>query len=187
MAGRPLSELSDRQIASALAAVLTGRPEPELMRCKEVVSLGRYTYTGRLGILSNEDRRMVDETMELTGIADLADRDFERISDGQRQRVLLARAICQEPKVLILDEPTSYLDLKHKLEFMHLLQRLAQEKQLAVIMSIHELALAKTFSDAIVCLCNGRVDRFGAPEEILTPKYVEQLFDLAPGSADFFL
>lgn len=187
LGGMPLSELSDRQVASRLAVVLTERPEPELMRCRELVALGRYPYTGRLGLLSAEDWQKVDEGMALVGVSELADRDYDRISDGQRQRVLLARAICQKPEVLILDEPTSYLDLKHKLEFMQLLRRLSRERDLAVLMSIHELTLARNYSDEVICLRDGRVDRSGPTEEVLTEAYVEQLFDLCPGSAKMFL
>ncbi|MBQ9249078.1 MAG: ABC transporter ATP-binding protein [Oscillospiraceae bacterium] len=187
LGGTPLSDLSDRQVASSLAVVLTERPEPELMRCKELVALGRYPYTGRLGLLSAEDWQKVEGAMALVGVSELADRDFDRISDGQRQRVLLARAICQEPEVLILDEPTSYLDLKHKLEFMQLLKRLSRERDLAVLMSIHELTLARNYSDEVVCLRDGRVDRSGPAGEVLTADYVEQLFDLSPGSAKMFL
>ncbi|MBR1457532.1 MAG: ABC transporter ATP-binding protein, partial [Oscillospiraceae bacterium] len=91
LSGSPLRELSDLAVARSLAAVLTGKPDTELIRCEEVVALGRYPYTGRLGILSDEDRRKVAQAMELVGVSDLAGRDFERISDGQRQRVLLAR------------------------------------------------------------------------------------------------
>lgn len=187
LGGTQFSDLSDRQVASMLAVVLTERPEPELMRCRELVALGRYPYTGRLGLLSAGDWQKVEEAMALVGVSELADRDFDRISDGQRQRVLLARAICQEPKVLILDEPTSYLDLKHKLEFMQLLRRLSQERELAVLMSLHELTLARTFSDEVVCLRDGRVDRSGPAGEVLSETYVEQLFDLSPGSAKMFL
>jgi len=187
LGGTQFSDLSDRQVASMLAVVLTERPEPELMRCRELVALGRYPYTGRLGLLSAGDWQKVEEAMALVGVSELADRDFDRISDGQRQRVLLARAICQEPEVLILDEPTSYLDLKHKLEFMQLLRRLSQERELAVLMSLHELTLARTFSDEVVCLRDGRVDRSGPAGEILNETYVEQLFDLSPGSAKMFL
>ncbi len=187
LGGTQFSDLSDRQVASMLAVVLTERPEPELMRCRELVALGRYPYTGRLGLLSAGDWQKVEEAMALVGVSELADRDFDRISDGQRQRVLLARAICQEPEVLILDEPTSYLDLKHKLEFMQLLRRLSQERELAVLMSLHELTLARTFSDEVVCLRDGRVDRSGPAGEILKETYVEQLFDLSPGSAKMFL
>ncbi len=109
------------------------------------------------------------------------------LSGGQKRRVAIAGVIAMEPEVLILDEPTSYLDLKHKLEFMQLLRRLSQERELAVLMSLHELTLARAFSDEVVCLRDGRVDRSGPAGEILKETYVEQLFDLSPGSAKMFL
>ena len=182
--GRPLSRMSDGEIAKSVSAVLTGRPEPELMTCEDVVSSGRYPYTGRLGILSQEDRRKVDEAMASVGITELRDRDFNRISDGQRQRVMLARAICQEPKLLILDEPTSFLDIRHKLDFLYLLKTLVRERQLAVILSLHELDLAQKFSDAIVCIRDGVVSRFGTPDEIFEDGYIEQLYGVEHGRYD---
>ena len=108
--GRARGEYNQSEIARMQAVMLTDRMPAEKMTCEEAVSLGRYPYTGRLGILSAEDRRIVRESMELVHVEELADRDYNAISDGQRQRVLLARAICQEPEIMILDEPTSYLE-----------------------------------------------------------------------------
>lgn len=179
--GRPLTELSERELARCCAAVLTGRPEPERMRCEELVAMGRYPYTGRLGVLGAEDRRVVRESMELVGVTELREESFTDISDGQRQRVLLARAICQEPRLLILDEPTSFLDIRYKLEFMELLRVLAREKGLAIVMSMHELELARLFSDRLLCLLGGGIDRIGTPEELFTGDYMERLFGVEPG------
>lgn len=184
ISGREARSFSQMELARASAAVLTGRPRPELMRCVDVVSAGRYPYTGRLGVLSDQDRAAVRETMRIVGVADIAGQDFDRISDGQRQRVMLARAICQEPKLLVLDEPTSFLDIRSKLEFLHLLRRLVRERQLAVVMSMHELDLAQKFSDTVACVKDGRIDRAGTPEEIFTGDYIRALYGVEHGSYD---
>ena len=182
LAGRALRDYRERELARLCAAVLTGKPEPELMRCGEVVAAGRYPYTGRLGLLTEKDRRVVREMMEKVGIAALAERDFTRISDGQRQRVLLARALCQEPRLLILDEPTSFLDIRHKLEFLQVLRDLAREREIAVVMSMHELELVRRFADCALCIRDGRVDRVGTPAEIFTGSYIDALYGMSPGS-----
>ena len=184
LSGQELWDLRERDIARAMAAVLTGRPKPELMTCRDVVSSGRYPYTGRLGILSAEDKAKTLESMELVRVADLADRDFDQISDGQRQRVLLARAICQEPQVLIMDEPTSFLDIRHKLDFLSLLRGLARDRDIAVVLSLHELDLAQRFSDTVLCIRDGAVDRSGSPEEVFSGDYIEKLYGLEPGRYD---
>ncbi len=182
--GKDLKTLKERDIAKSVAAVLTGRPTPELMTCWDVVSSGRYPYTGRLGLLSQHDREITEEAMALVRVESLRERDFNQISDGQRQRVLLARAICQEPRVLIMDEPTSFLDIKHKLDFLTLLRELVLSKDLAVILSLHELDLAQRYADRILCVRDGRVDRIGTPEEVFSEGYIEELYGVERGSFD---
>ena len=182
--GRDLFSMKERDIAKTVAAVLTGRPTPELMTCWDVVSSGRYPYTGRLGILSERDKAITRDAMELVRVTELRERDFGQISDGQRQRVLLARAICQEPRVLIMDEPTSFLDIRHKLDFLSLLRELVLSRDLAVVLSLHELDLAMRFSDQILCVRDGRVDRMGPPEEIFSEGYIEELYGVERGSFD---
>ena len=182
--GQDLKTLKERDIARSVAAVLTGRPTPELMTCWDVVSSGRYPYTGRLGILSQHDREKTEEAMALVRVESLRERDFNQISDGQRQRVLLARAICQEPRVFIMDEPTSFLDIKHKLDFLTLLRELVLSRELAVILSLHELDLAQRYADRILCVRDGRVDRIGTPEEVFSEGYIEELYGVERGSFD---
>ena len=105
---KSMEKMTDKEISRKLAVVMTGRMQPELMTCEDIVGTGRYPYTGVLGILSAEDHEKVRSAMELVHAWDLKDRDFSAVSDGQRQRILLARAICQEPEVIVLDEPTSF-------------------------------------------------------------------------------
>lgn len=172
------SEVRGNERARKMAAVFTGRIRAELMTCRDVVAAGRYPYTGRFGILSKADESVVDEAMELVRIADISNQDFLKTSDGQKQRVMLARAICQEPEILILDEPVSYLDIKYKLEFLAVLEEMRAKKGLTVIMSLHELELARRVSDKILCIKGGYVERCGTPVEIFKDGYIAWLFDI---------
>lgn len=177
-----MSRMTNKEVSRKLAVVLTERMRPELMTCEDVVATGRYPYTGTLGILSAEDKKKVQNAMEMVHAWELRDRDFTAISDGQRQRILLARAICQEPEIIILDEPTSFLDIRHKLELLAILKRMVLEKQVTVIMSLHELDLAQKISDQVICVHGDYIERYGAPEEIFTSEYIRQLYGITRGS-----
>lgn len=179
-----LTEMKNEDLAKKMSVVFTEKLKTEMMTCEDVVATGRYPYTGRLGILSKEDDKIVKEVMELVHITDIREREFRKISDGQKQRVMLARAICQEPEIVILDEPTSYLDVKYKLEFLSILQEMREKKGLTVIMSLHELELAERVSDKILCLKGECVERYGTPEEIFKADYMKKLFDITAGSFD---
>ena len=180
--GRDMAGLREGDVARRMSVVMTSHISPELMTCFDVAATGRYPYTGRLGILTREDREKVAQCLELVHAAELADQDFSRISDGQRQRVLLARALCQEPEVLVLDEPTSFLDIRHKLELLAILKDMVRRRRLAVLMSLHELDLAQKISDQVVCVHGDKIERQGPPEEIFTPDYMRQLYGGARGS-----
>lgn len=179
-----LTDLKIEDKAKKMSVVLTEKLKTELMTCEDVVATGRYPYTGRFGVLSEKDYRIVDEALELIQITDIRDKDFRKISDGQKQRVLLARAICQEPEILILDEPTSFLDVKYKLEFLTILQEMKVKKGLTVIMSLHELELAERVSDKILCLKGDYVEKYGTPGEIFKEHYIRNLFEITNGSFD---
>ena len=182
--GRALTGMSARDVAARLAVVLTERVRPELMTCRDVVSTGRYPYTGRLGILSREDERKVDAALDAVGALDLSGRDFGAISDGQRQRVLLARAICQEPRIIVLDEPTSFLDIRHKVELLGILRRMAREEGITVVMSLHEIDLAQKVADKLLCVKDGAALRYGTPEEVFREADIRALYALERGFYD---
>ena len=157
--GKNLHELSFRELSTKMAVVLTERMKPELMTCH-------------------------DKAMRAVHAEELGGRDFNAISDGQRQRVLLARAICQEPEVIILDEPTSFLDIRHKLELLAILRRMAKEKGITVIMSLHEIDLAQKISDKIICVKGDAISHFGAPETIFREDIIRELYEIDNGSFD---
>ncbi len=174
--------LDGRAFATKLAVVLTDRVRPELMTCRELVEAGRYPYTGNFGRLTPHDKGIVKNAIAAVHAEDIADRDVSEISDGQRQRILLARAICQEPEIIVLDEPTSYLDVKHKIELLEILRTMAKEKRISVVMSLHEIDLAEKISDQIVCVKGERIAGCGTPEEIFTDKNIAALFDIENGA-----
>lgn len=182
--GQEMKAMSGKELSKKLSVVLTERVKPELMSCEDVVATGRYPYTGRFGVLSKQDHKIVREAMELVHIMELADRDFQKTSDGQKQRVMLARAICQEPDIIVLDEPTSFLDMKYKLEFLSILQNMSRNRNLSVVMSLHELDLAGRISDKIACVKGDRIDRFGTPEEIFSKGYMKELYRMTTGDYD---
>ena len=176
--GRSLTDYTGPARARKLALMLPHTRRTELTSCFEFAAAGRIPYTGRLGILSDADRQAVRDALELVGAAPLAGRDFNCISDGQRQRVLLARAICQQPGVLLLDEPTSFLDVKGKIELLTILQKLAHEQGLAVIVSLHELDMAQKIADAVVCVFPHSVSGALTPKEAFAPKNIRALYSL---------
>ena len=184
--GKMLPAMAENELAKRLSIVTTERVRAELMSSREVVATGRYPYTGRRGILSEQDRAVTRQAMDLVHVSELAAQRFDEISDGQRQRVMLARALCQEPEVLLLDEPTSFLDVRYKVEFLTTLKTLAREKRIAVVMSLHELDCAARVSDTVLCVRGGAVDRVGRPEEIFSGAYIETLYGMEPGSYEAF-
>ena len=178
----PLENLGGKELAKKMAIVFTERITPELMTAWDVVAMGRYPYTGGLGILTDEDRKTIEQSMEQIRILELKNRNFMSLSDGQKQRVMLAKALCQEPKILILDEPTSYLDVKYKLEFLAMLQEMTRKKKIGVLMSLHELDLAERVSDWIVCVKGDEIRYYGAPEDVFRTGFVNELYGITDGT-----
>jgi iron complex transport system ATP-binding protein len=176
--GRNESDMSRNEIARCVSAMLTDRPKTDMMTCRDVIETGRYPYTGTFGLLGPTDKDAVSEAMRLTDTAELADCFFTEISDGQKQRVMLARAVCREPKILLLDEPTSFLDIHYKLTFLEMLDRLRHERNIAVVMSLHETELAEKISDTVLLLKNGRCTGIGKPSELMGRGSLTEHFDI---------
>ncbi|MGN0404999.1 MAG: ABC transporter ATP-binding protein [Bariatricus sp.] len=184
IADERIDAMENAILARKMAVVLTERMKTELMTCRDVVETGRYPYTGRLGILTKKDKEIVEEAMEAVHVRELENQNFQAISDGQRQRIMLARAICQEPEVLVLDEPTSYLDIHYKLELLSMLRKLAKEKKITVVMSLHEIDLAQKISDKILCVKGDKIFDYGKPEEVFQEEVIRELYGIDNGSYD---
>ena len=179
---RSIESESPKEMAKKVAVVLTDRIRPELMSCAEVVAMGRYPHTNLFGRLTPKDTLAVREALERVHALDLAQRDFSTLSDGQRQRIMLARAICQEPEIIILEEPTAYLDIRHKIELLDILREMSRKKNITVIMSLHEIDLAMKISDYLLCVKGDTIEAFGSPDEILENNTIEHLYDMQSGS-----
>ena len=178
LSGKDLIKMPEAALAKHMAVVLTDRVRAELMTCYDIVATGRYPYTGRFGKLTPEDEEKVEEAIRLVHAEEIGKRNFNAISDGQKQRVLLARAIAQEPEILILDEPTSYLDMRYKLELLTILKRLSRERGMTVIMSLHEIDLAQRISDNILCIREEHTFAYGTPDEIFRGDILRELYGL---------
>ena len=185
--GKDMRALNRKDIATKLAVVLTERARPDLTTCYDLVAAGRYPYTGSFGLLTKRDREIVENSLRRVHALDIADKDISEISDGQRQRVLLARALCQEPEVIVLDEPTAFLDIRHKIELLGILSDMAKTQGIAVVMSLHEIDLAQRVSDRIVCVKGEHIAACGTPEEIFSGDTVASLYDIDSGSFNALL
>ena len=176
--GLDRAAMSAKETASKLSMVMTTQVRPELMTCRNVIESGRYPYTGIFGKLTAKDHEKVDEAIDITDTQHLADKLFTNISDGQRQRVMLARSIAQEPEVLVLDEPTSYLDIRYKIDILSKIRKLAADKNITVLMSLHEPEIAMRVSDVVVAVGSGSVLRIGPPREVFTEDFIRSLYAL---------
>ena len=185
--GRDLLRWPSKELAKQTAVVLTDRIRPELTTCAEVVAMGRYPHTNLFGHLTEGDRAAVREALERVHALDLAQRDFSALSDGQRQRILLARAICQEPEIIVLDEPTAFLDIRHKIELLDILRSMAREERTTVVMSLHEIDLAAKCSDCLICVKGDTIAQSGPPDEIFRRGDIDRLYDMESGSYNMLL
>ncbi|GAA4672485.1 ABC transporter ATP-binding protein [Streptomyces chumphonensis] len=177
VAGRDVAEETPAVLARRLAVVLTDRVDAGLLSARELVGLGRHPHTGFTGRLTAEDHRVVQWALEAVGAAALAHRPAAELSDGERQRVLTARALAQEPDVVLLDEPTAFLDVPSRVALTVLLRDLAREQGLTVVVSTHDLELALRVADAVWLVDRTSRVHTGAPEDLIVSGAVAAAFD----------
>ncbi len=177
VSGRPLAGMAQKELARIMAVVLTDRVTPPLFSAFQFAALGRYPHTGFLGRLGEQDRLVVRRALAAVHADDLRERDFASLSDGERQKVLVARALAQEPRILLLDEPTAHLDLKHRLEVMAILRDLCRSRGITVLASLHDVDIAARVSDTVVLVRDGAITASGSPEDVLTGDSVARLYD----------
>ncbi len=175
--GRDARAVSRRELAQRLAVVLQLQTTPPLMRVRDYVALGRTPFIPFLGSESRHDWLAVERALSLAGAAEFSERRVEELSGGERQRVLLARALAQEPSVLLLDEPTSNLDLKYQEVILSLARRMAREQGVACLVVLHDITLASQFSDRVCILDRGRLVAVGRPQEVLEAAKLSAVYD----------
>ena len=185
--GKNINGLNTGELAKIMAVVLTNKVTPPLFNSFQFVALGRYPHTNFLGSLSTADRRVISDSLGAVHAENLTFRDFASLSDGERQKILVARALAQEPRILLLDEPTAHLDLKHRIEVMSILRNLCREKGITVIASLHDVDIAAKVSDQVILVKNGAITSCGYPEEVLTGEAVADLYDFDSVSYDMQL
>jgi len=181
--GRNLAEMRAIDLARVMAVGLTDAARPPMLSVFEFAALGRYPHTGFMGRLAEADVEVVMSALAAVAADGLADRPVDRLSDGERQKAVLARALAQEPKILLLDEPTAHLDLKHRVEVMGILRNLCRTRGLAVLASLHDVDIAAKVSDRVFLVKGGRMVADGLPEKVLTSRAVSDLYDF--DAADF--
>lgn len=163
--GKDISEFSQRALARQISIVLTQKPDVQNLTVEEIIGLGRSPYTGFFGKLHANDQQIVDESITAVGIEKLKNRMIQTLSDGERQKVMIAKALAQQTPVIFLDEPTAFLDFSSKVETFQLLQRMAHEMGKLVLLSTHDLELAVRFSDTLLQV-NGDGLRTVSNEEV---------------------
>ena len=172
---KSIDSLSTAELATMVAFVTTDKVRIANLRCRDVVALGRAPYTNWIGRMQEQDEEIVMRSMELVGMSDYADKTMDRMSDGECQRIMIARALAQQTPIILLDEPTAFLDMPNRYELCTLLQRLAHEEQKCILFSTHELDIALALCDSIALISPPQLHLLPT-EEMVKSGYIEKLF-----------
>ena len=176
--GENIQDVSNKELSKKMSVVLTNKFNGGLMKVFNVVAMGRYPYTGFFGYLSKSDIKIVIESLKTVNAYNIKDCHFDELSDGQKQKVLLARALAQEPEIIVLDEPTTHLDIKHRLELIEILKKLTKERKITVIVSLHEIDIALKSCDKVALINKGSIIAYGNPEDVVDEKVIERLYGI---------
>lgn len=176
--GTEMKSMPTIQIARKMALLPQGPQAPSGLMVEDLVSYGRYPYQKGLGRLSTQDHQIIEKAMEETHTLELKERSVDQLSGGQRQRVWIAMALAQDTPLILLDEPTTYLDMAHQLEILELLQSLNRQENKTIALVIHDLNLAARFSDWMIAMRDGKVLYEGSPETVMTPEVLRDVFSL---------
>lgn len=174
--GKDIWEANFRELSQKIAVVSQNQPM-DFMTVWDYVLLGRIPYFGRLQFLeTKKDLEIAQKAMELTDVFKFKDRSLDNLSGGERQLVLIARALTQQPRLLILDEPTTHLDITHQVRILDLIKRLNKEFNLTVVMVLHDLNLASEYCQGLILLNEGKIYKTGPPEEVLDYRIIEEVY-----------
>ncbi len=173
---RPIDDYTRRALSQTVALVPQEVPADFPFTVNELVLMGRSPYLGIIGLPHEEDLEITKQALAFTRVEHLAHRKLDQLSGGERQLVFIARAICQQPQIILLDEPTASLDLSHQIKIMDLMEKLKLEKGVTIVMVSHDVNLAAMYGDTLLLLKDGKVVRKGSPEEVLTFKVLEEAY-----------
>ncbi len=177
---KPVHQYGRKELAQKIAVVPQQSEIAFSFKVLEVVLMGRSPHLGRFQLEGKKDLELAQKALAETDCLEFADRRIDEISGGERQRVILARALAQEPEILLADEPTTFLDLHHQIRFMRLLSELRKKAQVSVLFTTHDLNLASIFADQILVLDRGKVAAFGTPSEVLTKEMISAVYQIKP-------
>jgi iron complex transport system ATP-binding protein len=176
--GKAISQLSTKEVAKKMAILPQSPDAPSGMTVYELVSYGRFPHQKGLGRLTQNDKDVIEWALNATNMLEFYDRHIDELSGGQRQRVWIAMALAQETDLVLLDEPTTYLDMAHQLEILELLKRLNEEENRTIVMVLHDINQAVRFSDYICALKNGAVVHFGLSHQVMTKEILKQVYNI---------
>jgi len=177
ISGHALETYSRKALARVIAFVPQEVPSDFPFRVREVVLMGRSPHMGMLGLEDEKDQAIAGAAMKFTHVAHLSQRKMSQLSGGERQRVFIARAICQNPQIILLDEPTASLDPGHQIRIMDLMEELKRERKITIIMVSHDINLAAMYGDRLLLLKKGRIVNVGGPEQVLSSESLEAAYD----------